>query len=38
MREGLEWYLTFYNTKRKHQALGYRTPHEAFLERLLPTS
>lgn len=31
-RIGLNGYLTFYNTERPHQALGYRTPHEVYVE------
>ena len=27
-RHGIAAYLTFYNTERRHQALGYRTPQE----------
>lgn len=27
-REGLEKYFSFYNNRRYHQSLGYRTPHE----------
>jgi putative transposase len=29
-KAGLEAYFHFYNTQRPHQALGYRTPAEAF--------
>jgi putative transposase len=29
-REGIQSYLSFYNTKRPHQALGYRTPAEVY--------
>ena len=29
-RTGLGDYFRFYNTKRPHQALGYRTPAEAY--------
>ena len=31
-RRGLGAYLRFYNDERPHQALGYRTPAEAFHE------
>jgi putative transposase len=31
-RIGLNGYLNFYNTERPHQALGYRTPHEVYIE------
>jgi len=31
-RKGIGEYLEFYNTKRKHQALGYRTPEEVYFE------
>ena len=30
VREGLRSYFTFYNMKRRHQALGYRTPAELY--------
>ena len=33
---GLDRYLRFYNGSRRHQALGYRTPHEVFIERKEP--
>lgn len=29
---GLYRYLRFYNLERRHQALGYRTPHEVYIE------
>lgn len=29
-REGIQRYLSFYNTERPHQALGYRTPAEVY--------
>ncbi len=29
-RRGIDAWLTFYNEKRPHQALGYRTPHAVF--------
>ena len=28
-------YMLFYNSKRPHQSLGYRTPHEVYAESLL---
>ncbi len=28
-KEGLKSYFDFYNHKRPHQSLGYKTPHEA---------
>jgi putative transposase len=31
-RIGLNGYLNFYNTERPHQALGYRTPLEVYIE------
>jgi putative transposase len=31
-RVGLNRYLSFYNTERPHQALGYRTPQEVYAE------
>ena len=30
-REGLDLYFSFYNKKRPHQSLGYRTPEEVYL-------
>ena len=30
-RAGIGEYLSFYNTQRPHQALGYRTPGEVFI-------
>lgn len=30
--EGLDWYLSFYNQKRLHQSLNYRTPAEVYFE------
>ena len=32
-REGLKRYFEFYNNRRPHQALGYRTPAEVYQER-----
>ncbi len=32
-REGLSEYFNFYNRRRKHQALGYRTPEQLYLNR-----
>lgn len=29
-REGLDEYLRFYNERRRHQALDYRTPHDVY--------
>jgi hypothetical protein len=29
---GLDRYLTFYNTQRSHQSLGYKTPQQVFIE------
>jgi putative transposase len=29
-RFGINAWMKFYNDERKHQALGYRTPHEIF--------
>ncbi len=34
---GLEWYFDFYDHRRKHQALDYRTPHEVFTASLRTT-
>lgn len=31
-QEGIASYFTFYNQRRKHQALGYRTPQEVYRE------
>ena len=31
-QEGLRRYFEFYNNRRPHQALGYRTPAEVYLE------
>ncbi len=31
-RRGLGRYLTYYNERRPHQALGYRTPAEIYRE------
>ena len=36
-KDGLEAYFHFYNTQRPHQALGYRTPAEAFNGDSAPT-
>ena len=33
---GLDRYLRFYNASRRHQSLGYRTPHEIYIERKEP--
>ena len=35
-QRGLEDYFRFYNDRRPHQALGYRTPGEAFSEGRAP--
>jgi len=32
-REGLSDYFAFYNHRRKHQSLGYRTPEQLYLNR-----
>ena len=32
-REGLSEYFNFYNRRRRHQALGYRTPEQLYLNR-----
>jgi putative transposase len=32
-KEGLDKYFTFYNTKRRHQSLDYRTPEEVYFEK-----
>lgn len=37
-REGLTRYLEFYNLERPHQALGYRTPAEAYFDSELARS
>ncbi len=29
-RQGLSGYLSFYNTERPHQALGYKTPAQVY--------
>ena len=31
-RQGLERYLEYYNGERPHQALGYRTPAEVYVD------
>lgn len=36
-RVGLNRYLSFYNTERPHQALGYRTPQEVYAGSNRPT-
>lgn len=36
-RAGLDAFFHFYNTQRPHQALGYRTPAEAFNENSVPS-
>ena len=33
-REALTRYFSFYNARRSHQTLGYRTPDEAYFEAL----
>lgn len=35
-REGIAAWIEFYNFERPHQALGYRTPWEAFCDKPLP--
>ena len=30
-RNGLADYFSFYNTKRRHQSLGYKTPAEVYI-------
>jgi putative transposase len=32
-KEGLGWYFPFYNTRRYHQSLGYKTPYEVHYGR-----
>jgi len=32
-REGLAEYFTFYNMKRRHQSLDYKTPAEVYLKK-----
>jgi putative transposase len=32
-RVGLASYFQYYNTKRPHQALGYKTPHEVHYQK-----
>jgi transposase InsO family protein len=34
-RESLRRYLTFYNIRRPHSALGGRTPDQAYLKKLM---
>jgi putative transposase len=36
LREGLATYIGYYNTARRHQSLGYRTPEEVYMARPLP--
>ena len=36
-KAGLDAYFSFYNNQRPHQALGYRTPAEAFHGNLAPS-
>ncbi len=36
-KAGLDAYFRFYNTERPHQALGYRTPAEVFIEESAPS-
>lgn len=31
-REGIKQYFEFYNKERKHQALGYKSPYEVYVE------
>lgn len=37
-REGIAAWIEFYNFERPHQALGYRTPWEAFCDKPLPAA
>ena len=32
LQEGLETYVTFYNSKRYHQSLDYATPDEIYAQ------
>jgi putative transposase len=36
-RDGLNRYFTFYNNKRRHQSLGYKTPHEIYFSSINDT-
>jgi len=35
-RDGLREYFPFYNNRRPHQNLGYRTPAEVYLQKEIP--
>jgi len=36
LKEGLDTYVTFYNSKRYHQALDYATPDEIYAQAFIP--